>query len=94
MGADKRNKDNVSQWAEALSKSVVTVGIHPPGYPGGWKTYLELKTHLGVGKEKLKTFLRELDSQGRLETFTGSVMSKTAGVCCRQVWYRMKDEKK
>lgn len=89
MGNSERDKDNLSEWAEALSRSVITVGKLPEGE--NWKTYIELKTFLGIGKEKLKILLRELNADNRLETFTGSLMSKTAGVCCRQVWYRIID---
>ena len=87
MGASKRNKNSINAWADALSQSAVKTGKSPEGE--GWKTNAELKAELNIGKESLRSFLRELDKAGKLEKFTGSQWSDIAEVPCRQVWYRI-----
>jgi uncharacterized protein YeaO (DUF488 family) len=87
MGGGKRIDDSLS-WAEALADSQLIRGKFPPD-DEDWKTFEELKSETELGKERLRDFLVELKKKKKLKTFTGSAPSKTIGVCCRQVWYRL-----
>jgi hypothetical protein len=87
MGSSKRTNDSLS-WADALADSQLVRGKFPPS-DEDWKTFEELKKEMGLGKERLRDFLIELKKKKKLKTFTGSAPSKTIGVCCRQVWYRL-----
>jgi hypothetical protein len=92
VGSSERNPNPVAiSWTEELANASCYHGTHPPGE--GWNTMGELKDGLGLGKEKLRKFLRELKAANRLESFTGSMYSETANGCFRQVWYRIHEEK-
>ena len=86
MGSSKADNDALG-WVNALENSSQIKGRSPKGE--GWRTFQELKSDLNIGKEKLRNFLKEVEQEGRLDTFTGSAYSEVAGVCCRQVWYRL-----
>ena len=86
MGSSKTDNDSLD-WVSALENSSQIKGRRPEGE--GWRTFQELKSDLDIGKEKLRNFLKEVEREGRLETYTGSQHSEVAGVCCRQVWYRL-----
>ena len=88
MGGRKRRDSSIEDWTSELAKSHFVLGKRPPGE--GWKTMVELKNELGIGKEKLREWMQVLREQKKLETFTGSDWSETAQVLCRQVWYRLK----
>jgi hypothetical protein len=87
MGSGKGTDDPLS-WAEQLSQSQLVVGKMPPKGEN-WKTSEELMKELDITKDRLKDFLQELKKSKKLKYFTGSAPSKTIGVCCRQVWYRL-----
>lgn len=92
MGSGERNPNPVAiSWTEELANASLMTGSSPPGE--GWNTMGELKNGLGLGKVKLRKFLKELKAANRLESFTGSMYSETADGYFRQVWYRIHEKK-
>lgn len=86
MASSKRDNND---WVKQIQKTVATEGKYPPDFDkGGWKTFAEIQSDLGLGHNKLRRMLQKGAEAGEIDAFEGTAPNIT-GRLCRSVWYKI-----
>ena len=81
-----RNKDR-ADWIAAYKDVNAKRALLPSGE--GWGKFEELKIQLKVGDCKLRSLIKTLQNEKKIEVYVGSEPDVT-GALKKRVWYRLK----